>query len=568
MFPQLMDERSRRVRASGNPSHRLDLSRPARPASFDPPGTGVPRGSRVSWCAGIIAVLCSAGALGVTDVRADQEQPAAVPAGAQFTSVTKDMTTDAERIVIPLNRSVLIETSQPVATLQSVSPEIAVVQSISPTQFMISGASFGETQVIAWSKDGGQKIFNVTVEMDLQALRDALHRVDPRSQVEVTPVQGSVILTGQVSSAAAAQQVLEVTALFMPQGEQVTGGLIQNHLQISGEQQVLLRVTVAEVSRVASRELGVDGFLAGDDFQDLFVVNQIGAFNPVNIGAAADVNVQNTIPFLTGSEGIPLRPETTLSLGFPRVQMQVFIKAMAENALLKLLAEPNLIAISGETASFLAGGEFPFPVPQSGGGVGAITIEWKEFGVRLNFTPVVLGNETVRLRIAPELSNLDFTNAVSIQGTLVPSLSQRRTETTVEIGNGQTLAIAGMLNESIRGVARRVPGLGDLPVLGALFRSVEYQKNLTELVVLVTPEIIAPMNPDQVSPVPGQFHAPPNDWQLYMLGMIEGEPFADASGPDDAMKTWPAPRVLPVSSEPEKLTIHGPWGESTYEDIR
>ena len=504
--------------------------------------------------------------------------PTPVPVGTKLTATVKDMQTDAERIAIPLNRSVLVETSQAVSTLQSVSPAIAIVQSISPTQFMISGAAYGETQVIAWAADGGQRIFNITVELDIQALCDALKRIDAQSDVQATPIRGNLILTGRVSSAAAAAKMLEVAMLFMPQSQAAIGGVVQNHLQVMGEQQVLLRCTVAEVNRRATRELGINGFLAGDDFRDMFVVNQLGGINPINIGAAADTNVMGNIPFLTGSDGIPLASTTTLSLGFPRVQMQLFLQAMAENSLMRVLAEPNLVAISGETATFLAGGEFPYPVPQ-GGNSNAITIEFKEFGVRLNFTPVVLPNQTVRLRVEPEISATDFTNAVQVQGTLVPGLTQRRTSTTVEIGNGQTIAIAGLLNEEVRGVASRIPGIGDVPVLGALFRSVEYHKNLTELVVLVTPEIVAPLNPDQVSPVPGQYLTDPNDWQLYLLGMPEGEPLANASAPDAALHTEPAPRTAPGrnggrptgkthGSEPEKLSLHGPWGESANEDIR
>ncbi|MFH0981640.1 MAG: type II and III secretion system protein family protein [Planctomycetota bacterium] len=515
-----------------------------------------------------IAVLASA-------VGAEEGTKASAPPIARFTAKVKDMHAAGESLAIPLNRSVLIETSQAVATVQSISPEIAIVQSISPTQFLISGASYGETQVVAWSADGSQHIFNVTVELDLQALLDALKRIDPRSDVRATPIRGNIILTGQVTSAAAAQKMLEVAMLFMPQGEASVGGMVQNHLQITGEPQVLLRCTVAEVNRRAVRELGINGFLGGEDFRDMFAVNQIGGINPINIGAAADASMLGPIPFLTGENGIPLEAATTLSVGFPRAGMQFFLRAMAENALMRVLAEPNLVAVSGETATFLAGGEFPYPVPQ-GGQSNSITIEFREFGVRLNFTPVVLANQTIRLRVEPEVSALDYSNAVQVQGTLVPGLTQRKTQTTVEIGNGQTLAIAGLLNEEVRGVARRIPGIGDVPVLGALFRSVEYRKNLTELVVLVTPEIVAPMNPEQVPPVPGQFVRDPNDWQLYLLGLVEGEPFVDASTPADALQTRPhratdltargAPSAARLT-ESDRLSLHGPWGASTYEDV-
>jgi pilus assembly protein CpaC len=480
-----------------------------------------------------------------------------------FTATIKDMEGESTRVRVPLNGSVLVRTSHPVVTLQSVSPRIAVVQSISPTQFMISGASYGETQVIAWAKDGREQILFVTVEVDLQAMLDALREIDPRSDVRAVPIQGNIVLTGQVSSATAAQKMVEVAELFMPQGDEALGGIVQNYLQIAGEQQILLRCTVAEVNRRAVRKLGINGFLAGDNFQDVFVVNNLGGINPTQIGVPPGIEATATIPFVTGAT--TLTESTTLSLGFPQVQMQLFLQAMAENSLMRVLAEPNLVAVSGETATFLAGGEFPYPVPQM---QDAITIEWREYGVRLNFTPVVLPNQTVRLRVAPEVSALDFTNAVQIRGTVVPGLNQRRSETTVEIGNGQTIAIAGLLNEEVRGVVTRVPGVGDVPVLGALFRSVEYQRNLTEMVVLVTPEIVAPLEPDQVPPVPGQLIRDPNDWELYFLGMVEGEPFADPSSPKDALQTHPAPRGTAYRSEPTQLSLHGPWGPSTAEDFR
>ncbi|MCP4593950.1 MAG: type II and III secretion system protein family protein [bacterium] len=494
-----------------------------------------------------------------------EDAAAPIPVAAKFTATVKDMHTDGERIRVPLDRSVLVETNHPVATLQAVSPEIAVVQSITPRQFMISGAAFGETQVIAWTEDGRQKIFNVTVELDLESLRNALTKVDPQSRVEVTPIHGHIILTGQASSAATAERMAEIALMFMPAGESGSSGSVQNHLQVMGEKQVLLRCTVAEVNRRAVRDLGINGFLAGDDFADMFVVNQLGGINPINIGAAADVNATGTIPFLTGTEGIPLASTSTLSLGFPRVQMQMFLRAMAENSLMRVLAEPNLVAISGESATFLAGGEFPYPVPQ-GGQSNAITIEFREFGIRLNFTPVVLANQTIRLRVEPEISALDYANSVQIQGSVVPGLTQRRTHTTVEIGNGQTIAIAGLLSEEVRGVVSRIPGIGDVPVLGSLFRSVEYSRSQSELVVLVTPEIVAPLNPDQVPPVPGQDLVDPNDWQLYMLGMIEGEDTAEGAEAGDAPPN--ALQTAGISSEPTELSLHGPWGESTYKDFR
>ncbi|MCH7814894.1 MAG: hypothetical protein IID40_12840, partial [Planctomycetes bacterium] len=356
---------------------------------------------------------------------------------------------------------------------------------------------------------------------------------------------------------------LGVAELFLPSGDGGAGGsIVQNHMMVAGEQQVLLRCTVAEISRSVTRQLGIDGFLAGENFRDAFVVSQIGGSNPINIGAQAATDVTRNLLF--GTPGIPLQPTVPLSLGFPRVQLQVFLKALASNSLLRVLAEPNLVCISGEQASFLVGGEFPIPVAQSlTGGASSITIEFREFGVRLNFTPVVRGGQRIHLHIAPEVSELDFSSAVTIAGFSVPGLSQRRFETTVEVGNGQTIAIAGLLSDEVRGLATRIPGLGDIPVLGSLFRSVEYRRKVTELIILVTPELIAPLNPGQVPMVPGEDHLEPNDYELYALGFLEGDVPVDSG---EAYYDSNADGQAMVHSEPDLTSVHGPWGHATEED--
>jgi len=358
------------------------------------------------------------------------------------------------------------------------------------------------------------------------------------------------VLMGRVSSLERAKRIADLAKLFMPNAGDKEG-VIQNHLEVAGEQQVQLRCVVAEVSRKASRELGVNGYLAGENFHDAFLVNNLGGINPVNIGAAAGALANDTIPFLTDQNGLNIQPTTTLTVGLPRVQGSVFIQAMADNNLLKVLAEPNLTAISGETATFLAGGEFPIPVPQ---GNQQVTIEFRQFGVRLNFTPIVRGGQLIRLRVAPEVSELDFTTAVQIQGYVVPGLTSRATETTVELGSGQTIAIAGLLSEEVRGAASRVPFLGDVPVLGSLFRSVNFQRSLTDLLVLVTPEIVAPLDPHQKPHVPGEDIESPNDFDLYALGLVETPDGKEPPANQDGNRL--------LASEPKEASVHGPWGHA------
>ena len=201
--------------------------------------------------------------------------------------------------------------------------------------------------------------------------------------------------------------------------------------------------------------------------------------------------------------------------------------------------------------------EFPIPVPQ---GNQQVTIEFREFGVRLNFTPVVLGNQRIRIRVAPEVSELDFTTAIQIEGFVVPGLTTRATETTIELGSGQTIAIAGLLSEQVRGIASRIPGIGDLPVIGALFRSVNFQRSVPELVVLVTPEIVAPLEPHQRTPLPVDNRTDPDDFELYFLGRLEGTAGADATTPGDDQYAGSRGTAALVRSDPEERSVHGPWG--------
>jgi pilus assembly protein CpaC len=479
-----------------------------------------------------------------------------------FQAKVLDMTAQTQRITVPLNRSVAIETTVEITRADVIARQIADIQVVSPRRLLVTGQSYGATSVVLLGSDNKQYLFEVTVELDLERLNETLKEVDPQSTAKASSLNGHIVLTGKASGAAKAKRMAEVAELFLPaaaQGQAETA--VQNHLDVAGEQQVLIRCVVAEVNRSAVRELGINGFLAGDDFRDAFLINQIGGINPINIGAAADANVTQTIPFLTGRDGIPNTGTPTLSLGFPRVQMQLFIKAMSENSLLHILAEPNLVASSGETARFLAGGEFPYPVPQ---GIQQVTIEFREFGIRLNFTPVVEGNQRIRLRIAPEVSELDFSTAVQVQGLLVPGLTSRSAETTVEIGSGQTLAIAGLLSEQVRGFASRIPGFGDLPILGALFRSVDFRRSLTELVILVTPEIVSPLEAHQEPRMPGQDRVDPNDFELYALGLLDGgrpkcEP-AEAAGVSAADEC----RTPILASQPHELSIHGPWGHADF----
>ena len=493
---------------------------------------------------GLLVLTAIAALSGSTGIALGQDE--------KFSARVVDESASTQRLIVPLHRSVTVETTAEITRADIMARDIADVQVVSPTRVLITGQRFGTTALILLGSDNKQYQFEISVELDLRELTEALAAIDPLSTARATSILGNIVLTGTVSSTQRAERMTELARLFLPTKEE--GGretTVQNHLELAGEQQVLLRVVVAEVSRTAARELSVNGFLAGENFRDGFIVNQLGGINPINIGAAAGELVTRNMAFLTDEAGIPISQNTTLSLGFPRVQMQLFLRAMANNNLLRVLAEPNLVALSGETATFLAGGEFPILVPQ---GDFRVTVEFREFGIRLKFTPVVRGHQRIRLHVAPEVSELDFSASVQFQGFVVPGLSSRSMETVVELGNGQTIAIAGLLNERIRGVSSRIPGLGDIPILGSLFRSVQYQKSLTELVILVTPEIIAPLDPHQTVYLPGEDLADPSDFELYAMGFLESRHKAVQEQNDDTNAQ--------LGSDPEQLSVHGPWGHA------
>lgn len=511
---------------------------------------------------GLAVVLCGSLAWAQT------QPPGPAPTeGPRLVATVHEVPAETICIRVPVNKSMMIDLNQPIVRAAIVQSDIAEVQVLSPVQVLVTGKSFGSTQLLLWTEDGRQVPFDVNVEMTMTQLEDIIRQIVPRARVKVSAVLDTLVLTGTVPDATSAERIVDLAGIYSTK--------VKNQLHVAGVQQVLIRCTVAEVNRRALRILGVNGWLAGQNVRDAFFINQIDGINPSNIGAAANANVLLPVPILTGEAGIPVQPSpTNFSIGFPRVQMQLFMQALRENGLLRVLAEPNLVAITGEEAGFLAGGEFPVPIPQD---QGVVTIEWREFGVVLNFTPTVLGGQIIRLDVAPEVSELDFTNAVTFGGYLIPALTKRNVETTVEVGNGQTFAIAGLLSDQIRGVSRKIPGLGDLPVLGALFSSVNYQRSTTELVFLITPELIGPLDPEQVPSIPGEEITEPNDFELFALGLVEGPSRRLRSMEEVVMEAgctelpsleerFSSDQRFQEPGRGRSLWIRGPWGPAESEE--
>lgn len=481
-----------------------------------------------------------------------------IPEDAVIQSVMVDRKI-TERVSVARNASAVINLKMPVDTVEVADPAIADVYLTSPTRVVVTGRNFGATQLMLRIGDQ-QRAFHIDVELDLSKLRSFIGSAAPTSQIKVRSINGTVFLTGTVPDVETAQRITDMATL-------VQGGEIRSNLTVAGVQQTMLRVVVAEVNKEAMRELGVNWSIGGSDLsRDFFFANNVGQINPTTFGSSGlpDVTTgQQLFTMFPTANG----PGTNVTFGFPRAEFQLFLNALRENSLARTLAEPNLVAISGQTATFLAGGEVPIPVTQGGAVSGAITIDYREFGIRLAFTPTVLGRQIIRLHVMTEVSEAIPTEQIA--GSLpLFTFTTRRVESTIECGNGQTFAIAGLLNDEIRALASKIPALGDLPVLGALFSSTRYERSITELVVLVTPQLVEPLDPHQVPPPPGGLMTEPNDYEFFALQQLEGTPLERPENARVPRDEFPV-RVRPtgvVSWPSSKLVLRGAWGMAGFQE--
>ena len=399
---------------------------------------------------------------------------AAVAFGAVMpVSAQEQVAVTGAKIQIERNEGTLLRINTPAASVFVANPEIADVAVKSPRLIYVLGKKPGETTLYA--VDENEKVLlssTIVVAHNLSRLTEELKRVVPDGDVTPHSVDAGIVLDGAVATAAEAEDARRLTTRFLSEGEEVI-----DHLAVTAANQVNLRVRVAEVSRSVVKQLGIDWNMAISTAGFAFgMVTPAFASNLIALGTAAQTGTGFPISYSNGA-----------------VDLNALIDALSTEGLVSVLAEPNLTALSGETASFLAGGEFPIPVPQASDS-SVITVEFKKFGVSLAFTPTLLGDRRISLRVAPEVSALTNDGAVRIGDFVIPALTTRRAETTVELASGQSFAIAGLIQNNQRVDADKVPGLGDIPILGDLFKSDKFQRQESELVILVTPYIVQPVS--------------------------------------------------------------------------
>ncbi|HEY2472545.1 MAG TPA: pilus assembly protein N-terminal domain-containing protein [Terracidiphilus sp.] len=413
-------------------------------------------------------------------MRAQAPLPGAQPAAA----TTQDSTND---LSLAVGKSVVLDLARPVTRIVVGLGGFAEAQAVSPTQILLSGKTPGETSLIIWDQSGGRQFFNVSVRPSAFGANDALEGIRrelraelPGQNVRVSEDNGVVFLRGTVNNLNSSDRAVMIAS---------TGGKVVNLLNVNvpaPEPQILLKVRFASIDRTKEKQLGINIFSTG--FGNTFgsiSTNQFAATVPTVGGSAPQVNPLNLWAF------------------YPGINLGAAIQALEQKGLAEVLAEPNVLAKNGHQASFLAGGQYPYPIAQTGATAGAsapITIQYKEYGVLLAFIPTITNRGTIRLQVAPEVSSLDYANSVNIGGAQVPALTVRRVKTEVELADGQSFIIGGLLDNRETDNFEKIPFLGDIPILGRFFQTMQRTKTNSELIVIVTPELVNPI--DVGTPVP------------------------------------------------------------------
>lgn len=415
---------------------------------------------------------------------------------------------------VPMNRGVVVESDTPFTELTIANPTIADISSLSDRTIYVLGKEPGRTTLTLLSADG-RLITNVEVHVtpDIAEFKERLQQILPGENIEVRTANNGIVLSGTVSSAARVDRAMQLAERYAPDR-------VSNLMSVGGTQQVMLKVRFAEMQRSVSKSLsssiGVQGTALGGD------LGTSGGSNTLNTaGAVANVFENAAIPGINENNGAFL-------FGFNAggVEVGILLEALESRGVVRTLAEPNLTALSGQEATFLAGGEYPVPVEQDGG---SITVEYKPFGVELNFIPRVVDSDVINLELVAAVSAIDPSNGITFGNFTIDAFSRRETSTTVEMRDGESFAIAGLLSDDFTDLNGQVPWIGDVPVLGSLFRSAQYQRSQTELVIIVTPHLVTPTRGEALA-LPTDRVQPPTERDLFLFGRVAADEAPQAGG--------------------------------------
>jgi pilus assembly protein CpaC len=425
------------------------------------------------------------------------QQPQAPATGTQTTTIParSDQVQGSAPLRVMVGKSLLINTTERLKRISVTDPTIAFAQVITPTQILVHGKAPGEVSLLIWDELERSRSFDLRVDVDVSACSEEEHRVFPDEQISVTPSRAAIVLSGHVSTEDVAKRASELASAYSPRVVNVlTFGPV-------GAQEVLLQVKFAEVDRSALTQLGANFVSTGaTNTLGTITTGQFGGFGPQVLGQQPTTTTSTAAGTTTTTSVQTINDVLNLFVFRPDINFGAVIEALQTKNLLQILAEPNLIAVNGKKASFLAGGQFPFPIVQPGQGFTAVTISFKDFGVRLEFTPLIMPNGNIHLDVAPEVSTLDFSNALSISGFTVPALSTRRAETEFELQDGQSFVIAGLMDNRVTDIYNKIPGLGDIPILGNFFKSRSLQKSNSELMVLCTVRRVSASGQEPATP--------------------------------------------------------------------
>ncbi len=419
-------------------------------------------------------------------VPANSEAPAVAPAPPQQIPAPSE----GQALHILVGKSVVVNVQAPIIRVLSSNPAVIETLATSPTEVVVEGRAAGTSSLILWDQAGRSQMLDVIVDLDVTGLRTAIEHAFPNQQVEVQADGGRLVLTGNVPDSKAVEDLTKMATIYSPQ--------VVSSLQVvaAHERQILLEVKFAEVDRTKLEQFGINLFSTG-------AANTPGAISTQQFGAptvSGDVTNAIGAPSRGFSSSFRFTDLLNIFLFRPDINLGATIKDLQQRNVLEILAEPNLMALNGQKASFLAGGEFPFPFVQPGQGFVSVTIQFKPFGVRLDFTGTITKDNVIRLHVAPEVSTLDFANGVTVSGFNIPALSSRRAETEIELKDGQSFGIAGLLDHRAQVQLSKFPGIGDVPVLGQLFRSRSVNRSNSELMVMVTPHIVDPVHVQTAAP--------------------------------------------------------------------